>query len=473
LNAAPGTSLPEMDQIVTQASQELRSIPGVRDVGAHVGRAVFSDQTVNVNSSELWVSLDPAADHEAMVAAIHDVIDGYPGLQRDVQTYLQERSSQVTARPDDSLDVRLYGEDLAVLRNTAAEVEQALTGINGITEAQVKLPVEEPTVEIEVDISAAQRYGLKPGDVRRAAAVLLSGLSVGNLFEEQKVFDVVVWGTPEVRSSLTDIRELLLDTPSGQQVRLGDVAQVRIVPAPTVIQHEAVRSYLDIGLKVAGRDLDAVAADIKQRLQQVKFPLENHAEVLGGSVDWQAGLLRLLGTVVAAAIGIFLLLQAAYGSWRLASVLFLTLPMALAGGVLAAFLAGGLLSLGSLVGFFTVLGVAVRNGIVMISHFQHLEQQEGETFGPKLVLRGARERLGPILMTALATGLALLPLVIAGDIAGNEILRPMAIVILGGLVTSTLLTLFILPALYFRFGSSPEPVTSSTQVSDQPNLGLA
>ncbi|MBI1878886.1 MAG: efflux RND transporter permease subunit, partial [Chloroflexi bacterium] len=266
LDGAPGTSHPEMNRIVAQASQELRSIPGVRNVGAHVGRAVMSDQIVDINSSELWVSLDPAANYEATVAAIRKVVDGYPGLHRSVQTYLQERSNQVTAGSDDSLVVRVYGDNFKVLRSTAEEVKQALTGINGIVAAQVKLPVEEPTLEVEVDIAAAQRYGLKPGDIRRAAAILLSGMQVGSLFEEQKIFDVVVWGTPEVRSSLTSIRELLIDTPGGEQVRLGDVAQVRIVPAPTVIQHEAVKSYLDVRANVQGRDLGAVAADVEQRL---------------------------------------------------------------------------------------------------------------------------------------------------------------------------------------------------------------
>ena len=162
-------------------------------------------------------------------------------------------------------------------------MKQALTGINGVVDSQVKLPAEQPTVEIEVDLAAAQRYGLKPGDIRRAAATLLSGIQVGSLFEAQKVFDVVVWGTPETRSSLTSIRELLIDTPSGGQVQLGDVAQVSIVPAPTVIHHDAVKEYLDVGVNVGGGDRGAIAADIERRLQDIKFPLEYHAEVLGGA----------------------------------------------------------------------------------------------------------------------------------------------------------------------------------------------
>jgi Cu/Ag efflux pump CusA len=208
---------------------------------------------------------------------------------------------------------------------------------------------------------------------------------------------------------------------------------------------------------VSGRNLGAVAADINRRLLEVEFPLEFHAEVLGLSAEQQAGSLRLIGVVVAAVIGIFLLLQAVYESWHLAVAAILTLPMALAGGALAALLGGGVLSLGSLFGFLAVLAIAVRNGIVMTSHFQHLERREGQAFGPELILLGARRRLGPILTTALATALAFLPFVLFGNIAGNEITRPMAAVILGGLVTSTLLNLFVWPALYLQFGASREP----------------
>jgi Cu/Ag efflux pump CusA len=213
-----------------------------------------------------------------------------------------------------------------------------------------------------------------------------------------------------------------------------------------------------------------VAADIKGQLQAIEFPLEYRAEVLGESVERQAAQQRMIGILVAAVIGIFLLLQAAFGSWRLAFVTLLTLPAALAGGVLAAFAGGGVLSLGSLFGFLTVLGITVRNNIVMTHHFHHLELYEGEMFGPQLVLRGARERLAPLLTTALATGAALLPLLFFGDVAGHEIVRPMAIVILGGLVTATLLNLFVAPALYLRFGSSPEVDKVSLPFGEQPGL---
>jgi Cu/Ag efflux pump CusA len=471
-DAAPGTSRPEMNRITAQASQELRSIPGVRNVGSHVGRAETGDQRVGINSGELWVSLDPAANYDATVAAVQEVIAGYPGLFRQVQTYQPQRTGEALTRPDHDLVVRVYGPELDVLRDKAQEVRLGIAEVSGVIEARADVQPEEPQVEIEVDLAAAEAHGIKPGDVRRQATTLLSGLQVGNLFEEQKVFDVVVWGVPEIRNSLTDIRELQIDTPGGY-VALAELADVRIVPTPISIKHDSVSRYIDVFVDVSGRDLSSIAADIRSRLQSVEFPYEFHAEVLGASPEELAAQQTLIGVVVAAVIGIFLLLQAAYGSWRLAFVALVTLPTALAGGLLAALLGGGILSLGSLFGLFTVLGIAVRNGLVMINHFQQLEQDEGETFGPELVLRGARERLGPVLMTALTTGLALLPFVVLGNIAGNEIIHPMAVVILGGLVTSTLLTLFILPALYLRFGSSVVSATSSAPVSDQPALEMA
>jgi Cu/Ag efflux pump CusA len=259
----------------------------------------------------------------------------------------------------------------------------------------------------------------------------------------------VVWSTPETRHSLSSIRDLLIDTPSGEQVRLGDVADVRIVPSDSIVRHDAVRRYLDVTAKVQGRDLAAVAVDINSSLKQMQLPLEYHAEVLGDYAGQQAAQLRLLALVIAAAIGMFFLLQSAYGSWRLALLSFLTLPAALAGGLLAALVTGAI-SLGVLAGLLVVFGIAARNQIQLIRHYRHLIRYEGEPFGLGLALRGARERLAPILMTTFATGLALLPALFLGDVPGLEIVRPMAIVILGGLVSSTLLNLFILPALYLR-----------------------
>jgi Cu/Ag efflux pump CusA len=243
-------------------------------------------------------------------------------------------------------------------------------------------------------------------------------------------------------------------------VRLKDVADIRIAPTPNDIHHEGLFRSIDVSANVRDRDLGSVIDDLERRMEKVDFPPEFHAELLGEYAERQAasGSLRLFAIV--AALGVFLLLQASFASWRLAALSFATLPIALIGGVIAAYLGGGVISLGSLVGFFTVLGIVARNGIMLISHYQHLERFEGVRFGPELVIRGARERVVPIMMTVLTTGLVLVPLILAGQIPGNEIEHPMAVVIFGGLITATLLNLFVVPALYLRFAkpSGPRPV---------------
>jgi Cu/Ag efflux pump CusA len=242
-------------------------------------------------------------------------------------------------------------------------------------------------------------------------------------------------------------------------VRLSDVADVSLQPSPNAIDREGDSRRLDVSATFEG-DLGSVVEELQNKLDGVHFKQGYHAEVLGEWAERQSAQRTLLATAVIAGAAILLLLQASFNSWRLALLSFLTLPMALVGGVMAAFLGGGVVSLGSLIGFFTVFGIAARNGILLINHFQHLEREEGMSFGHDLVVRGARERLSPILMTSLATGLALVPLVMFGERPGQEIEHPLAIVILGGLVTSTLLNLFVMPSLYLRFGKPHGETTS-------------
>ena len=448
----PGTSLPEETRISVQACRELREIPGVRNCGSHIGQALFADEVVDVYFGENWVSVDPEADYDATLGSIQSAVDGYPGLFRDVQTYLKERIREVLTGSSQAVVVRISGDDLDVLRRTADDVQEHLAGIDGLVDLHTELQEDVPHVEVTTKLAAARRHGLTPGEVRRAAAAMVQGIEVNDIWRPTRVFDVNIWSQPEARASLTSLRELPVDTPSGEQVALGDVAEIGVAPTPNIIKREDVTRRIDVSADVSGRDLGSVVDDVERRLEDVELPRGYAAEVLGESAEREAaqGRLRLYG--LAAAIAIFVLLQVAFGSWRLATLFFLTLPLALVGGALAAFLSGGTISLGSLVGFLTVFGIAARNGILLINHYQHLERYEGETFGPGLVLRGALERLSPILMTALATGLALVPLAVAGDIPGHEIEHPMAIVILGGLVTSTFANLFLVPALYLRFG---------------------
>jgi len=453
---APGTSVEEEQRIVISLSKDVRAVPGVRSFGAHIGQAILGEEIAGVNFGEGWVSLDPNADYEKTLAQIQEVVDSYPGLYGDVLTYLNERIEEVLTGAKEPIVVRIYGEDLVVLRTKAAEIEHELAEIPGIKDDHVDLQVDTPQIQVEVDLAKAAVYGLKPGDVRRAAATLVAGEEVGDVFRSGKAYDVVVWSVPATRANVTSISQLPIDTPSGKTVLLGDVAHVSVQPNPNLIERENGSRRIDVAANVSGRDLGAVIADVSKVLAATEFPRGYHYELLGEYRERTTAQERLFAIAIVAGLAIFLLLQTALASWRLATLLFLTLPMALVGGVLAAFATGGVISIGSLLGFFTVFGIAARNGILLINHCQHLEQHEGETFGAQLVLRGARERLSPILMTSLATGLAVVPLIVLGDRPGHEIEYPLAIVIVGGLFTSTLLTLFVVPSLYLRFGNSKQ-----------------
>ncbi|MEJ7814374.1 MAG: efflux RND transporter permease subunit [Rubrobacter sp.] len=461
--AKPGTSQPEEFRISVRACKDLQEIPGVRNCGSHIGQAFQSDEPYGVDFGENWISVNPAVDYDKTLASVSNTVDSYPGVYRDVQTYLRERVREVLTGTSEAIVVRIYGPDLDVLYTKADEISKEMQGIPGLIDAHADLQEDLPHAEVEVDLAAAQDYGLKPGDVRRQASTLIASEEVGDIFKGGKAYDVHVWSTPETRNSVSNLRELPIDTPGGEQISLEQVADVRIAPTPNAIERTQQSRRIDVGANVEGRDLGSAVSAVEERIAGVELPQEYHMEVLGESSELAAAQKNLLIYGIAAALAILFLLQASFGSLRLALLLFLTLPMALVGGVLAVWMGDGILSLGSLIGFLTVFGIAARNGILMISHFQHLEREEGEAFGPDLVLRGAKERLAPILMTAGATGLALVPLAVAGSIAGHEIEHPMAIVILGGLVTSTLLNLFVLPSLYLRFGKSKSARTVGAQ----------
>ena len=448
----PGTSIEAMDRMTVLASRELRDIPGVRNFGSHIGRAEVADEVYGPNFTELWISIDDKVDYASTVARIQAAMDGYPGMSCDVQTYLKERSKEVLSGASASIVVRLFGPDLARLRSKAKEVEEVMKKVNGVKDLKVEPQSLVPQILVRTRPELAERFGLTAGHVRRATTTLLRGSKVGEVYEGQKRFDVVVWGVPRLRTDLTALRELALQSPSGALIRLGDVADVSVIPMPNEIKRESASRRLDITCNVGDRDLGAVAAEIEAKVRELPFDREYHPEFLGEFAARQESLRRLAGLAGLALVGIVLLLYVDFQSWRLTLLVALTIPFALIGGVVGVILSGGVLSLGSLVGFVTVLGIAARNGIMLVSHYRHLHEVEGEPFGLPLVLRGAEERLAPILMTALATGLALLPLVINGNRPGHEIEYPLAVVILGGLCSSTLLNLFVLPPLYARFG---------------------
>ena len=452
----PGMALPAMTQATGDLLRDLRAIPGVRNAAANIGRAVLChcDEMADVNSAEVWVSIDPAADRDGTLAAIRAAIADRPGMSGQVGAYLSDRMREALTGEDERIVVRVYGQDLAVLRGKAEEIRALLAQVRGVGNPRLEQQAEEATIKVEVDLDRASAHGLKPGDVRRATATLVGGLTVGGLFEHQKVFDVVVWGAPEVRDSVSRVENLMIDTETAhQQVRLAEVAQVRLEPATSIIRRHGVSRRIDVEAEVGGRSVAAVAGEVTARIRQMSFPLEYHAEVLGEHVAPRAALRSVGGYLVAAAALIFGLLQAALGSWRLAALSALGVPVALLGCAVAVVLDGGVVSLGALLGCVTVLGLTVRTGIMMVRRFQALERREGEPFGEALVRRGVRELFPSTVAALVATGALVLPFVALGDVAGLEIAHPMAVAILGGLVSSALVTLLLIPALYLRFGA--------------------
>ncbi|MFT5524482.1 MAG: CzcA family heavy metal efflux pump [Pirellulaceae bacterium] len=448
----PGTSIEAMDRITVQASKELRQVPGVRNFGSHIGRAEVADEVVGPNFTELWISLDPDVDYQDKVAEIQQVVDGYPGLYRDLLTYLRERVKEVLTGASASIVVRIYGDDIATLREQAANVRDAIEGVSGVSDLKVEQQVLVPQIDVRLKPEAAAQFGLTPGDVRRAATTLIKGRNVGEVYRQQKVYEVVVWGIPEIRGDLAAVRNCLIETPSGGHVPLGDVADIQIVAAPNTIKRESASRRIDVTCNVRDRDLGSVARDIESTVRQLDFKRGYHPEFLGEYAAGQASRRQMTLTSLFAFAGIVVLLYSEFRAWRHVILVLLSFLFALIGGVLGVWIGGGNLSLGSIIGFITVVGIAVRNGIMMVSHFRHLESEEQMSFGKELAIRGAEERLAPILMTALTAALALMPLVLAGNKPGHEIEYPMALVIVGGLLSSTLMNLFFMPSLYCAFG---------------------
>jgi Cu/Ag efflux pump CusA len=447
----PGTSLEAMNRITIRASQELRSVDGVRNFGAHVGRAEVADEVVGIDFTELWISLDPRVNYEETVVKLQEVVNGYPGLYRDLLTYLRERIKEVLTGASGAIVVRIYGPDLEALTTKANEVAARLASVEGVGDLHVQQQTLVPQIEIKFKPEVAASFGLSPQHVRRITEVLLTGVKVGEIYEDQKVFDVVVRGEPRFSRDIDAVRDLIIDTPTGASVPVRDVADVYIAPAPNMVARESASRRIDVTMNPAGRALDAVAADVEAALAEIPFERGYYPELLGEFAELEEARNRLMIIGLVCIGAIFLILQTLFQSLRIGILMFLGLPAALVGGIIAAWLDTGLLSLGSFIGFITVLGISARNGIMLVSHYRHLETQEGFPFGPELVLKGAEERLAPILMTSLAAGLALLPLIVGGLKPGHEVEHPMAVVIVGGLVTSTLLNLFLLPALYLRY----------------------
>lgn len=452
----PATSITEEKKIIAAACKQMRKIPEVRDCGAHIGQALLGEEIAGANFGELWISIRRDADYDTALKHIEDVVASYPGMQNEVLTYLRERVEEDLTGSSGALVARISGAEPAVLQKLARQVSDEIGDAPGLVDTHSELQVMQPQIEITLDLQRAQGYGLKPGDIRRQTSAYIAGEETSDIFRDGRAYDVMTWSLPKARHSLDDIKALPIDTAAGTKVALSDVADVTIRQTPNTIQRDGNSRRIDVisNLK-PGADLGLAVSTVRQRLHKMNLPADYTVEVLGEGDELAAARTRLLVFGLLAAAAVFFLLQAAFKSTRLALLASMLLPMSIVGGVLAIAVTGSLVSLGALVGLLTVFGIAARNGILMISHFQHLEAEEGVPFGAELVIRGAVERLAPITMTALATGLAIVPLIVTGTAPGQEIEHPMAVVIMGGLVTSTLLNLFIIPPLYLRYGHRP------------------
>ncbi len=492
LEGVPGTSNTSMTDITTEVGQELESLAGVAAVGAHVGRAVTGDRVTNVSSSDIWVSIEPGADYDATMSAIADTVQGAEGVESDVVSYTTQKMRDAGALVsgtntvgltglslltglEGGVGVRLFGQDPEILRSQADEVLEAMSTVEGVVDPRIQEADVQPTVEIEVDLEKAQALGVTPGDVRRAEAALIQGIQVGSVFEDQKVFDVIVQGAPSTRGSVEGISDLLIDRPGGGHITLGQVAEVRVVDAPASIQRDAVSRRMDVTAQVSGRSVGDVAADLRTELAGMTFPIEYHAEVIEQSTADEIGTGRVIGFAVAAALAAFLLLQAAFASWRSALLVAAMMAASLAGGLVVVLATGRDLTIGALLGLLVVFTLAARSGTLVVARIRSasggaFQARAGESLVlASPVIRGAGQSLAPVLASTLALAGLALPIAVLGDRPGLEILGTMAAVVLAGLVTSTLVTLFVLPALYLHLVDGVRPPAAAAGDDAEPS----
>jgi len=457
VQTVPGTALSESNEIGRMAEKILLGIPEVASTARRTGRSELDEHAEGVHFSEMDVRLKPGGRkrHE-VIKDIETQLSILPGTVVTVGQPISHRIDHMLSGTEAAIAIKLFGTDLYDLRRKANEIHGIVKATPGIRSSMVEQQMDIPQVKIHPNRDQLARYGVEVKDLGDAVDMAFMGEEVSRVIEGQRTYSMIVRFDSRFRGDQERIRNALVDTPRGVKVPLRLLGRVESSRGPNSVSRENVQRKIVVQANVSGRDLGSVIAEIRSQVdRQVKFP-EGYYVVYGGQFESQQAASRLIlllsiGTVA----GIFILLCVAFGKMRPAVLIMVNLPLALIGGVGAVWIAGGVVSIASLIGFITLFGVAVRNGIMLLYHYRHLQEVEGASF-EEAVVRGSLERLSPILMTALCAGLALVPLAVAGDEPGNEIQSPLAVVILGGLITSTLLNLIVLPTLYGKFGKKEE-----------------
>ena len=454
MSAVPGTSLQESFRLGNQITAELLKLPSVRLVAQRVGRAEMADDTWGTHYSEMDVDLKPNIGSAIQTATddIRTALAPFPGINFGVKTFLTERIEETLSGYTASVVVSVYGNDLDMLDSKAKEIAAILGSVKGATGVQIQSPSGTPQLIIRLRPEDLQRWGFDAIQVLDAVRTAYQGDVVGKVYQGNQVFDLSVILDAKDRNNISRVGDLPLRNASGTFVPLKNLADIHQEAGRYVVLHDGARRVQTITCNVTGRDETSFVAEAKKKISQVKLPPDSYVE-FGGTAEAQAkSTQELIIHSIIAGVGIVLLLSLVLRNAKNLILIFINLPFALVGGILGVFVSGGIISVGSMVGFVTLFGITLRNSIMMLSHYEHLIANEGATWGPETALRGARERLAPILMTALVTSLGLLPLAIGSNAPGREIEGPMAIVILGGLITSTMLNLLVLPALALRYG---------------------
>jgi copper/silver efflux system protein len=449
----PGTSLDESDAIGRRIEEILLAHSAVVETARRTGRAELDEHAQGVNAAEIDVRLDlEGHEYDLVLEELRAALTAVPGTQITVGQPIGHRIDHMLSGTRASIAINIFGPDLYELRRLGAAVEQVVAGVEGTVDVATEAQADVPQVRILMKRDAMARFGVTPAYLAEAIDVAFAGETVSQVLEEQRSFDLVVRFDPSARGSLEAVRAARIDTPVGAQVPLGTLAEVRYDLGPNTISREDVQRKLVVQANVAGRDVGSVVEEIQDGVSaSVSLP-EGYYVEFGGQFESAAEATRTIGLLSLLSLAaIFLLLFLEFDSVRQSLLVMVNLPLALVGGVFAIVLTDGVLNVATLVGFITLFGIAVRNGILMVSHYNHLLDVEGEDLRGA-VLRGSMERLNPIMMTALTAGLALLPLALSAGEAGNEIQRPLAIVVLGGLLTSLVLNMVVVPALYYRWG---------------------